>query len=794
MPTSTPFILRRLLVAAAVCLFTTPLSAQNVGIGVAAPLERLHVSAGIRSNALAGVGNGLVLTTDLGTLYRLSFTGNATDVLTGAETWAPASSVGGWLLTGNAGTNPATNFIGTIDARDWQIRTSNTNRVRVTAGGLVGIGTTAPGALLHLEDLYVPGGRNLLVGDQAYFTDIDVNNALGIYGNQNTDRLYMQMGSGGGWISGLGGGIGIANFATFNPGAQLHLADIYAPGGLNLLVGDNAYLTDIDVNNSVGIYGYPTPDSAFIQLGSTGGFISGYNGRIGISTVPFQPQAQLHLQDIYAAGGPNLLIGDQGFLTDVDIDNTIGIRGNQNTDRIYIQYGSTGGWVAGISGGIGISTTYTGFLPGAQLHLEDAYLPGGRNLLIGDQAYLTDLDVNNALGIFGNQNTDRAYVQLGNSAAWLSGLGGGIGIANFATFNPGAQLHLADIYAPGGINLLVGDNAYLTDIDQNNTLGIYGHDSPDNAYLLLGTGGSYISGENGMLGVSNVHGFIPEALLHLADIYAAGGKNLLIGDQGFITDLDVDNALGFRGNQNTDRMYLQMGSTGGVITGIGGGIGISTGFAFLPGALLHLEDAYAPGGRNLLIGDQAYLSDVDVNNTLGIYGNQNTDRIYLRLGSSGPTLAGLNGRLGINVAGPAYALELPNIAGPDGQGRANAWVTYSSGRWKQNIQTVQNPIEMLMALRGVTYTWKSDAQNNLDYGFIAEEVARVAPELVSMDASGQYAEGLDYARLLPILVESLKTQQQVIEDREREVAALKARLAQLEQLVEERLSTTPAQR
>ncbi len=38
----------------------------------------------------------------------------------------------GWLLTGNASTNSATNFIGTTDAQDWIIRTNNTEKFRIT--------------------------------------------------------------------------------------------------------------------------------------------------------------------------------------------------------------------------------------------------------------------------------------------------------------------------------------------------------------------------------------------------------------------------------------------------------------------------------------------------------------------------------------------------------------------------------------------------------------------------------------------------------------------------------------
>jgi hypothetical protein len=57
-----------------------------------------------------------------------------------------------WLLTGNSGTNPAANFLGTTDAQPLVIRTNNTERMRITAAGDVGIGTSTPGARLHVEN------------------------------------------------------------------------------------------------------------------------------------------------------------------------------------------------------------------------------------------------------------------------------------------------------------------------------------------------------------------------------------------------------------------------------------------------------------------------------------------------------------------------------------------------------------------------------------------------------------------------------------------------------------------
>lgn len=71
---------------------------------------------------------------------------------------------GGWSLTGNAGTSAATNFIGTTDAIDWVVRTSNTERLRVLSGGNVGIGIAAP-----TQKLDVQGGNarinNAFIGD-----------------------------------------------------------------------------------------------------------------------------------------------------------------------------------------------------------------------------------------------------------------------------------------------------------------------------------------------------------------------------------------------------------------------------------------------------------------------------------------------------------------------------------------------------------------------------------------------------------------------------------------------------
>ncbi len=50
-----------------------------------------------------------------------------------------------WRITGNSGTIAGTNYIGTNDAVDFVTKTNNSERMRVTSGGNVGIGTSTPG-------------------------------------------------------------------------------------------------------------------------------------------------------------------------------------------------------------------------------------------------------------------------------------------------------------------------------------------------------------------------------------------------------------------------------------------------------------------------------------------------------------------------------------------------------------------------------------------------------------------------------------------------------------------------
>ncbi len=67
-----------------------------------------------------------------------------------------------WKTTGNSGTNPPTNFIGTTDAIDWIIKTNAIERMRVSSTGNVGIGLPTPISILDIKG---NGTGHVTIGD-----------------------------------------------------------------------------------------------------------------------------------------------------------------------------------------------------------------------------------------------------------------------------------------------------------------------------------------------------------------------------------------------------------------------------------------------------------------------------------------------------------------------------------------------------------------------------------------------------------------------------------------------------
>ena len=84
----------------------------------------------------------------------------------------------------------------------------------------------------------------------------------------------------------------------------------------------------------------------------------------------------------------------------------------------------------------------------------------------------------------------------------------------------------------------------------------------------------------------------------------------------------------------------------------------------------------------------------------------------------------------------------------------------SDERLKKNIRTIENSLEKVSALRGVTFDFKEN--NKKQIGVIAQEVEKIIPEVVQERPDGY--KGVQYENLVALLIEAVKEQQNQINE------------------------------
>lgn len=95
----------------------------------------------------------------------------------------------------------------------------------------------------------------------------------------------------------------------------------------------------------------------------------------------------------------------------------------------------------------------------------------------------------------------------------------------------------------------------------------------------------------------------------------------------------------------------------------------------------------------------------------------------------------------------------------------------STIRIKENVRQLEGGLESVLALRGVVYDMKDGSATD-QIGLIAEEVNEVLPALVARDTGGEIS-GVHYARMVAVLIEGMKAQEQRIKSLEAMVQELK---------------------
>lgn len=181
---------------------------------------------------------------------------------------------------------------------------------------------------------------------------------------------------------------------------------------------------------------------------------------------------------------------------------------------------------------------------------------------------------------------------------------------------------------------------------------------------------------------------------------------------------------------------------------------------------------------------------------------QSTDEDYIRFDVNGSEAMVIDneGNIGIGTDEPEHALHLVGDLGMTG-----GVFGVSDARIKKDVQTIEGAMELIRSLDGKTYRFKTSEYASLNlpeekqYGLIAQEVEATISSLVTqklMVAKDQQGEelilkGVNYEQLIPILINALKEQDQVISQQAKDISTLlsafeknNARLTELEAKME----------
>jgi hypothetical protein len=323
-------------------------------------------------------------------------------------------------------------------------------------------------------------------------------------------------------------------------------------------------------------------------------------------------------------------------------------------------------------------------------------------------------------------SSNATSLALGAGSSALGQYNTAIGYAVLANNNPNGT---GDGDANGEYNTGVGSNALLSNtLGQGNTA--IGADS-----LIYNTTGS-----------ANV-------AVGLAALQAntTGGSNTAVGST----------ALGHNtvGQENTASGIAALQyATGDYNSALGG---------FSLGSL-------AGGNNNIGIGYESGFSvtngsyNIEIANSGGT-----TDSGVIRIGDSNQTSAYISGIFGVNPGsgGAVFITSSGQLYSPS-----------SSQRYKDDIRDMGDASNSVMQLRPVTFRYKqptADGSKPLEYGLIAEEVAKIYPELVVYGKDGE-VESVQYHQLPALLLNELQKQQKKIDQQESTIRQLESRLAALE--------------
>jgi hypothetical protein len=743
---------------AVINILTVDTSITNVAIINNATINILKVDTSITNVAIINNATINILKVDTATINYADVnilkadTGNFNTLNVGGQnimnTITDSIKSQAWLLKGNAGTNTATNFIGTVDAKDLIIKANNQEAIRIANGTRnVGIGQTLPA-----EKLDVTGA-------------IKFTGALkpaGLGGNNNdlltsTGNITAPV-----WKP-------LTNIFNTNTTTNINLANI-----------DSATINYANINNAEIDSSKINYADINILKADTGNFNTlNVGGQNIMNTISDSIKSQAWLLKGNAGINPAT-----NFIGTRD-NNSLRFRTNNTEKMIIDSVGNVGVGTASpihklhVLDGLSASTASTGLAsailsPDGALELfrNATTTPNGKAYIDFKDNASDDLDfrieqynpngnVANQVLAFNSTLSPRT-LSMRHDNGFI-----GVGL-NFDLHNSETRLHLVEDNLPTGItnDLIVLDHYHnnndWTPIIHRTSRGT--ETTPANLQLGDALGGLFMIGrisgtDAGMSTI--VSSYRGNGLNNMSDLFfgTSGVNRVMINETGNVGIgtqtpvvklhlLDGSQIISTTGVTQANYNVNRSGNwllTDNIKSFSDNGTRLYDGNS---NAYLHLE---SHGSATI----QAYGITALVSGVLGadaLQGNGATDILYLQ-------------RVGNNVAIGAIApTERLTV---QGNINCNGTVYASDVRFKNNIKDLNNSLLKLTALRGVSYDYNPEFKQARGFddkhqlGVIAQEVEKLFPELVNTGSDGYKA--VDYAKFAPVFIEAIKEQQAQIE-------------------------------
>lgn len=735
------------------------LRAQNVGIGTNTPLSKLHVAGAIRSDTLIYVGPGVrsLFAAPNGRIYDSLVVPSALS----------------WEINGNANIT-ASQFLGTTNANPVIFKTNNAERARILANGNMGIGIVAPAVTLEVND------RARISSSNPIF---ELNGTFAAVPN-------------------------LASIAIRSAGETVMRTN-----------ATNAAISDWEVKMGTGTYAYPndafyvgrravptaTAPNYFMLINSTGNMGVGTttpNNRVEITSASANTSG-LRFTNLTAAS-PTVAANGKALSVDANGD-------------VVLMPSASDAWKLLGNAGTTAGTNFLGTTDAQDLVFKTNNLERIRTLAsngnvgIGNPAPLSKLTVterfdgnysvmnpfNKLVGISAEDNTDF----VGMSTEDIDG--------NLATTNDaGGLIYWGDDgNEPLNFKFLQYNGTSFTPRTvatflPNGNAGI-GVTNPLQRLAIASSTNAAIYATRDFNGVANSDaGFIGgiDAAYTNTGVYFVQKDNVSLGSYATNLIAVVSNGLpkvvvNGTGNMRVGNQFYSTQNAGAAVAPDAANVkmAVTAGYAAFGGYNSDPAINAAPSpcwingvgtlvtGMNRISGT----SNVDFWNATdpgnGFAALTATDR-------------GFNWRNFNLVAGNSVENSLMVLNGLGNLTIAGTNYFTSDQRLKTDVQRFNDrTLDKVMKLRPSKYRKHSsgfDASGNLliqsgdegiqDFGFLAQEVYEVFPELVSKPRNeSKELWAVDYSRLSVILTKALQEQQQVIESQEARIQKLEKALAEL---------------